>query len=842
MAVNSSKLLKLSSSQNSGNKSNFDAGKIDPRILKILGVSEFDIEDEQEYLSLLKEKMLLIIMGKSKLSREDEELITEELKRIRSKKFPKKKKITANSFKKGTAVGINLNLGKKLGAGMKPLALPPAIDKMSGKNDLEQIQDALTAIIEQLTILNGLTKKSSEKDRQAKETARRGAREKDLESGFSKALNIAEKVIAPVKSILQRIIDFFLAVFIGRSLILLLEWFNNPANKKKVDTILRFLGDHWPKLLALFVAFGTGLGGFARGIIKLAIWGTGALIKAAAGLAARAGIKGAGGALKFLGGPKGKLIGMGLELAAVAGGTFALSKGIEGFSGIGDEKEEKIKTPKAEFSGGGFANLKNLFGNMGGFSNGMVGGPKGTDKVPAMLTDGEFVMSRGAVAKYGVDTLEGMNAAGGGNNKPKVVQGTTYAFGGGFVGDDELYRMAANHNRGMNLKQISYDPNNQEHKNTYEKIKKIAIKKGVYKPPTGVNVKTNVDVNYKPTSNSSMARSPGAGLSTNVKPPVQRINTNMNVPGGRIRGGSLSAIMAAFEMKQRKDEGQTNVQAGLGAGGSALGGQLGWMAGAKAGALAGGALGSIVPGLGTGVGAAVGAIVGGLAAGYGGAMLGGKLADDFSGVNATKERNSRGGIGGAVKGGWGLKKQEFKDAPKTSIITDDKGRPSIGYKALKNGKLHYVRGSQPGTGTTNPLEMLGRFINPGAYKNNDAKLERQKHKEAMVNALEGAKAQGMAPDAQARMMKQMGGNLKDTQNDLNFRKKSAQVAKTKPKPPGITPPSQSQARVTYVPNKNTKRNVRGGGTTSSAKPKAPQFNAASPTASKARFLYGVRVG
>ena len=172
-------------------------------------------------------------------------------------------------------------------------------------------------------------------------------REKDLESGFSKALNIAEKVIAPVKSILQRIIDFFLAVFIGRSLILLLEWFNNPANKKKVDTILRFLGDHWPKLLALFVAFGTGLGGFARGIIKLAIWGTGALIKATVGLAARAGIKGAGGALKFLGGPKGKLIGMGLELAAVAGGTFALSKGIEGFSGIGDEKEEKIKTPKA---------------------------------------------------------------------------------------------------------------------------------------------------------------------------------------------------------------------------------------------------------------------------------------------------------------------------------------------------------------------------------------------------------------------------------------------------------------------------------------------------------------
>ena len=67
--------------------------------------------------------------------------------------------------------------------------------------------------------------------------------------------------------------------------------------------------------------------------------------------------------------------------------------------------------------------------------------------------------------------------------------------------------------------------------------------------------------------------------------------------------------------------------------------------------------------------------------------------------------------------------------------------------------------------------MLGRFINPSAYKENDAKLGRQKHKEAMVNSLEGFQKQGMAPDAQARMMKQMGGNLKDVQNDLNYRKK-----------------------------------------------------------------------
>ena len=62
---------------------------------------------------------------------------------------------------------------------------------------------------------------------------------------------------------------------------------------------------------------------------------------------------------------------------------------------------------------------------------GEVDGPGGIDKVPAMLTDGEFVMSRGAVQKYGVAQLEAMNAAGGGTNKPKVMNNTVFAAGGG---------------------------------------------------------------------------------------------------------------------------------------------------------------------------------------------------------------------------------------------------------------------------------------------------------------------------------------------------------------------------------------------------------------------------
>ena len=50
-----------------------------------------------------------------------------------------------------------------------------------------------------------------------------------------------------------------------------------------------------------------------------------------------------------------------------------------------------------------------------------------------MLTPGEFVMSKGAVQQYGLDTMKSMNAAGGGTNIPMVSDGITYAAGGGEV-------------------------------------------------------------------------------------------------------------------------------------------------------------------------------------------------------------------------------------------------------------------------------------------------------------------------------------------------------------------------------------------------------------------------
>jgi hypothetical protein len=407
----------------------------------------------------------------------------------------KKTLISAESFKKGSSVDVSKSIlkvqktfGSLIGNVRQLVASVVSLEKVvnnnsrkitslknisktqstriSGENigaklpgsSASNVEDSITKIAASVAsiaaILAGRQKaldNAAAFDRRKAEQEKRGVAEGNLEKKFEGLKSEAEKVISPVKSILDRIIDFFVTVFLGRVVYKLLEWFGDKKNADKVRAIGRFLGEMWPKLLALYLVFGSALGGFARGLIGLVVKGAVRLAAAAAGMAAKAGIKGAAGAAGFLGGKYGKLLGAGLEVAATVGTTMAVSKGIENFGG-GEQKAQGlagggyVRPRFPAFSGGGL-NFKGMLGGMGdmfgmlfagggGVSSGFVSGEKGVDKIPAMLSDGEFVMSAGAVQKYGVDTLEGMNAAGGGTNKPKMISGTTYAAGGGMIGDE----------------------------------------------------------------------------------------------------------------------------------------------------------------------------------------------------------------------------------------------------------------------------------------------------------------------------------------------------------------------------------------------------------------------
>ena len=67
--------------------------------------------------------------------------------------------------------------------------------------------------------------------------------------------------------------------------------------------------------------------------------------------------------------------------------------------------------------------------NQGGLVQGYNQGGE-VDSVPAMLTPGEFVVTKDAVQKVGVDTLKGLNSSVGATNKPELSS-LSIGFGGG---------------------------------------------------------------------------------------------------------------------------------------------------------------------------------------------------------------------------------------------------------------------------------------------------------------------------------------------------------------------------------------------------------------------------
>lgn len=326
--------------------------------------------------------------------------------------------------------------------------------------NLSDILNKIDEILKSLKEEQKTKDASSEFDRKKKEKEKRDLLKSKLKKRFEGLKKAAEKVLAPVKNILQKIIDFILTIFIGRFVYKLLEWWGDPANKSKVNSIIRFFGDHWPKLLALYIAFGTSLGRFALGLTRAVARGAVSLLAKILLLSRAKKLRDAG---KFLGrGRGGKLLANIIGTGAALGGAYALTQGLKGNE---DQKTQGLSgggfvIPK--FSGGGF-NFSSLLGGLSGMfgfgapsGGGFVSGEKGIDKVPAMLSDGEFVMSRGAVAEYGLDTLEAMNAAGGGTNKPKMISGTAFAAGGGLIGKDKTATRQASPPLSGNSK-LAYD-------------------------------------------------------------------------------------------------------------------------------------------------------------------------------------------------------------------------------------------------------------------------------------------------------------------------------------------------------------------------------------------------
>ena len=273
----------------------------------------------------------------------------------------------------------------------------------------------LDAILDELRAEAKLEKDQKDDERKKAENERRRLRESKLEKRYDGLQKTTQKILAPVKGILDRIFQALIAIVAGKFLVKLISFVTDPRNKEKIASTIRFLSDNGPKLLAAYLLFGTRFGRSVGRLSGFLIKGAIRIGAATALLLRKLGLKSAGGLARGLLGRRGAAIGTGIQAATAAAGFIALQNFLSGGGG------EEVQA----FSGGGVFS-----------SDGLVDGPYGNDQVNARLTDGEFVMSAPAVAAIGPSVLERINAKYGGSNTPRMVDGKLFANEGGLVLND----------------------------------------------------------------------------------------------------------------------------------------------------------------------------------------------------------------------------------------------------------------------------------------------------------------------------------------------------------------------------------------------------------------------
>ena len=354
------------------------------------------------------------------------------LKAKKKKLKAKRKKIKAADIKKGTA--LDKDFGSRVmgqddkggylskeerkarfkGEKFDPESVKPEDGTSSSEDEsgsgggskaekvLSAIAAPISAIADTVDSIFNTLKEQFDQQKDTKEDARIKQEqvdakkdEKSLEKGgLKKGLEkTSQKALAPFQSIWSKLVNFLTTILFGKVVMKVIDWFGNPENAEKVKSFVRFLKDWWPVLLAGIMAFLPALlgpGGMILGTVVLVAWALPKIIDAA----------------KWLGELPDKIG------KFLTGGDAELNKAEKDAT-----SELEADVEKAQSESGVEPPPEPIKLNKGG----MVPGSGDTDKVPAMLTPGEFVMSKGAVEKYGADTMAGLNAAAGGTNKPEPV-------------------------------------------------------------------------------------------------------------------------------------------------------------------------------------------------------------------------------------------------------------------------------------------------------------------------------------------------------------------------------------------------------------------------------------
>jgi hypothetical protein len=371
------------------------------KILLDLGIDLDNLSSEENYLSALMEGAAAIESATKGKGDGRSAILREEVIRVR-----KGRKAADPNFKQR---GQSFKITKKNISAQKLLtSSKEAKAQTEGGGDLLVIKEKVVAIEALLGEQYKLQEENAKDAKQEAEKKRRSLKERLLEGsgkvfdGVKKATNT---VLKPFQSVWENIIGFIKKIILGRILFKILEWTSDPKNAGKIESIFKFLGDWWPALLAAYLVFGNGLSKFVIGLTgKLVVLGAKLVAKVIPALIKAAAAMGPWGAAA-------------LGVGAVVTGAVLGAKALDGDFSNKERTDEEKEADKEK------ADSAMDMGVLSMNKGGTVPGSGNTDTVPAMLTPGEFVMSKGAVQKYGSDTLAGMNAAAGGTNKPTLMGG-----------------------------------------------------------------------------------------------------------------------------------------------------------------------------------------------------------------------------------------------------------------------------------------------------------------------------------------------------------------------------------------------------------------------------------
>ena len=291
---------------------------LEQELIDLLGLKNDPGMTYEDYFDELKEAAIAAQMNQSTYTSDQAELIREELIRVREK-FKKDPKVKSTNFKfksktqkvnedkkinKDNVSSINFPklTGKVSNVKIKKTNLLPQspqeevkeekkykkekVDKPKKSNELikilNNINKKLNSILSTLSSQAALDTRNAERQRRDRESERRSRQESSLEglgSGIRSIAKVGKTMLAPLENIWDKIVRFFTFVLLGKAFFAFMKWMSDPENKKKFDTIVKFLSKHWLLIAGAYILFGTSLGGLVRFILKSVIRLSAAMLK-----------------------------------------------------------------------------------------------------------------------------------------------------------------------------------------------------------------------------------------------------------------------------------------------------------------------------------------------------------------------------------------------------------------------------------------------------------------------------------------------------------------------------------------------------------------------------------